>query len=171
MLLQSPDLLPLDPGDLPVSIHVSVHQQRIRGVFTDRQSQSLLLASPVHVEHGGELQLVVDLLRPSQSLVELEPRQFKGQDGGELREPVLKDIQMSSFQMLDVALWFLQCFKSDEDMGTCTSLQAFEGEQKPVEKMMRRRKRRSTAPNSKFSFLQMMTTQTALLHLLIQLKG
>lgn len=79
MLFQPPDLLPLDPGCLPVPVHVpdktKTHQRcssfTYLGLIVIYCRDKLLV--PVHVEHGGELQLVVDLLRSSQSLVELKP--------------------------------------------------------------------------------------------------
>ena len=51
----------------------------------------LPVAIPVHVQHGGKLKLVVDLLGPSERLVELKSGQFKGQHRREFSEPVLKD--------------------------------------------------------------------------------
>lgn len=50
----------------------------------------LIFLSPVHVEHRGELKLVVDLFRSSQCLVKLKSWEFKGQHRREFCEPVLK---------------------------------------------------------------------------------
>lgn len=71
MLLQPPNLLPLDSGYFPVSVHVSEEQNRIYLQLHFMSANSLIMIninispSPVHVEHGGKLQLVVDLLRSS----------------------------------------------------------------------------------------------------------
>lgn len=55
---------------------------------------------PVHVEHRGELQLVVDLLGSSQGLVELKSGQFKGQHRREFCEPVLKEEQVLIWRLI-----------------------------------------------------------------------
>lgn len=86
MLFQPPDLLPLDPGYFPVPVHVPKNTKsradasvlKRHGFIcylpqTKLYSYSVLtFLSPVHVEHRGELELVVDLLRSSECLVELK---------------------------------------------------------------------------------------------------
>lgn len=74
MLFESPDLLPLDSGDFSVPVHVPKRQDHQSGQES-RPCEALdptLACKPVHVEHGWELELIVDLLRSSKRLVELK---------------------------------------------------------------------------------------------------
>ena len=100
VLFQPPDLLSLDAGDVSVPVHVPEREQdtqgkpsvpaRQEGLFSGTFSLHLS-ALPIHVQHGGKLKLVVDLLGPSERLVEFKSGQFKGQHRREFSEPVLKD--------------------------------------------------------------------------------
>lgn len=81
MLFQPSDLLPLDPGYFPVPVHVPdnahiSHQERQDCIYTLEANRGgnkeSLITLPIHVEHRGELKLVVNLLRTSECLVELK---------------------------------------------------------------------------------------------------
>lgn len=85
MLFQPSDLLPLDPGYFPVPVHVpdnaDVSHQELQDciyiyIYTLEANgggkKESLITLPIHVEHRGELELVVNLLRTSECLVELK---------------------------------------------------------------------------------------------------
>lgn len=74
MLFQPPDLLPLDSGDFSVPVHVPKRRDHQSGqeLYSGEALYPKLACKPVHVEHGWELKLIVDLLGSSKRLVELK---------------------------------------------------------------------------------------------------